>query len=174
MDRDGASRGRANPAPAWYSPAVSSNRRRLPLDLRDALIKACPARCARRPDGHRGFRQLRLIEGAGAHEDQVRPDGGAGEEVGPALRTEAPLHRVAAVGHRVVLAQLAAHLEGCGREAQVHRGTPGPYVLADPAPAGANDDGRGTDRITYRPAEAAAGDVHGCDARLHARRGASA
>jgi len=140
---------------------ISGSRRWLPLNLGNALIEAGPARRARGPDRHCRPRQLRVIESAGAHEREVRPRRGAGEEVRSALWAEAPQHGIAAVGDAVVFAQLAAHREGIGWEADVHRAAASPYVLTDAAPADPGDDGGGTDRVTYCPAQAATADVHG-------------
>src|SRR4029077_6077060 len=137
-----------------------SGGRRLPLDVRDALIEASPARRTRGPDRHGRSCQLRVVKGAGAHEDQVRPRRRTGEQVRPTDRAESAPHRIATVGHRGVLAQLTTYRDGFSREAGIHRGAAGADVLTHAAPADSGDDRGSADRVTYCPAEDAARDVH--------------
>src|SRR5205814_2398134 len=91
------------------------------------------------------------------------------EQMRSAGRTEAPVRGVAAVGDQAVVAQLTAHRQRRAREAGVHGGAAGAEVLADAAPAGAGDHGRGADRIADRPAQAATGNFHRLPPRLLGR-----
>src|SRR5271165_2816180 len=134
-----AALGRADRAQA-ASLALRRRRRGLPLEARNGRIDAGPARRLRGPDGAGWTGELRIIERADAHEDQLRAGLRGAEQVHAALRTEAPMHRIAAVGDAAVVASLAVDREARGREGAVDRAAPATDVLAQAAPAGAGSD----------------------------------
>src|SRR5688572_14470298 len=81
----------------------SGHRRWLPGVLRQSLIDPGPFRSLGGPDRGAWFHQLGVIERAIAHEDQVRALFGLAEQVRATLRTEAPMHHIAALGHAAIV-----------------------------------------------------------------------
>ena len=104
-------------------------------------IEARPARRAHRPDGHGRTDDLRIIQGAGTHEQQVRSRFGRGEQVHAAGRTEAPMHDACRCRRWRIVAHLTGDAHRLARETDVHGAAAGADVLADAAPAGARDQG---------------------------------
>src|SRR5580704_3660525 len=141
---------------------VASGRRwrRLLLDLGQALIEAGPAGRAACPDRHGRTGDLRIVERAGTHENQVRAGFRGAEEVRAAALAEAAMRDVAAVGDHAVVARFALDLQRRAREADIYRGATRADVLAHPAPAHAGDDRRRINRVAHGPAQATTGVRH--------------
>jgi len=140
---------------------ASGRRRRLPLQLRQRRVDARPARGRRRPYGDRGIGEVRVVERADAHEDQVRPRLRLAEQRRPARRAEAPVHAVPAAGVALIVAGLARHLERFGKETGVDRSASRAEILAVPAPAHPRDNRRRSAFPSNRAADTPARDRHG-------------
>ena len=134
----------------------------LPLHLRQFWADASPARRTRRPDRHRRIREIRIVECADAHEDQMRPRFRLAEKRGPTRRTESPMHLVAAGRDAWIIAGIAMHHECRRAKAGVDRSAAGTDILAVPAPAHARDNRRCRALPTNCSTKASACDRHGC------------
>src|SRR5690349_11950543 len=82
----------------------SGHWRQLTLVFGDGFADAGPTRRDGGPDRRLRRGNLRIVEGAGAHEDQMRARFGLTEERRSARRAETPVHPVAAVGDTLVVA----------------------------------------------------------------------
>ena len=114
----------------------------------------------RRPDCHRRLSEIRIVESADSHEDQMRPRLGLAEERCPARRTESPVHLVATLRDASIVVRLSGHCEAGRAEASVDRSAARTDVLALPAPAHARDNRRLRALPADSPAEASSCDGH--------------
>ena len=137
-----------------------SRGRRLLLHLRQRRVDLGPVGRGRRPDCHRRLSEMRIVESADSHEDQMRPHLGLAEERCPARRTESPVHFVATVCDTSIVARLSGHREGGSAEASVDRAAARTDILALPAPAHARDNWRLRAFPADCPAEASSCDRH--------------
>lgn len=124
------------------------------------IIDAGPRWRARCPDGHRGLRELRIVERSNPNEDQMRSSLGLAEQWSATARAEAAVHPIAAVRHTRVVARRARDLEGRGAKARAHRSAAGAQVLAVAAPAHARGDRGFIALPTNRTAKATACQCH--------------
>ena len=128
--------------------------------MRQLCVDAGPARRRRRPDRHRRIGKIRMVKGADAHKDQMRPRLCLTEERRPARRAESPVHLVATVRDTWIVVGLAGHDECRCTEAGVDRSASGIEILALPAPANARDNRRRRAFPANCPTEASTLDRH--------------
>ena len=128
--------------------------------MRQRCVDLGPARRGRRPDCHRRLSEIRIVESADSHEDQVRPRLGLAEERCPARRTESPVHLATTVRDASIVVRPSGHGEGGRAEASVDRAAARTDILAVPAPAHASDNWRLRAFPADCPAEASSCDCH--------------
>jgi len=155
------SRVRGRRAVALFVRRRSSRRwRRLFFHLRQRCVDLGPVGRGRRPDCHRRLSEIRIVERADSHEDQMRPRLGLAEERCSARRAESPLHLVATVRDASIAVRLSGHREGGSAEASVDRAAARTEILALPAPADACDNWRLRAFPADCPAETSSCDRH--------------
>ena len=139
----------------------SSRRRRwLLLHLRQRCVDLGPVGRGLRPDCHRRLSEIRIVESANSHEDQMRPCLGLAEQRCPARRTESPVHLVATGRDTSIVVRLSGHCEGGGAEASVDCSAARADILALPTPTRARDNWRLRAFPADCPAEASSCDRH--------------
>ena len=114
----------------------------LPFHARRGVINASPRRRTRCPDGHRGLRELRIVERSNPDEDQVRSSLSLAKQGSATARAEAAVHPIAAVRHTQVVARRTRDLEGRCAKASANRSAACAQVLTIAAPAHARRDWR--------------------------------
>ncbi len=138
----------------------SGRRRRLPFDLRDPRVEACPARRTCRPHRQRRPRHVGIIERPDSYKYQVRSCLGFAAEWRTARPAESPSHTVSAVRDTEEVGGFPDSGEGRGTEARVHGAATCTQILAVAAPAHASHYGQLRARPVNRTAEASTGYRH--------------
>jgi len=106
------------------------------------VVAASPPAAMQRPWGptavqttstsSRGRGEIRIVERANSHEDQMRPGLGFAKEWGPARPTESPVHLVATVGDTSIVARLSGHCEVLAAETRIDRSAASTEILTVP------------------------------------------
>jgi len=135
-------------------------RRRLHLHPRQLRVNAGPAWRAGCPDGHRGVREIWIIEGSDPNEDQVWSCLSLAKQRGTAIPTEPTVHSIAAIRGARKVACLSRNLERRRAKASANRSAACAQVLTVPAPTYAGNDWRLQAFPNNRTAEAPASHCH--------------